>query len=87
MTPRTTTTAANGSYLFSNLLPGTYTVQETQPGLFPDGQETVGSEGGTTTNDTFSTILLGSGDAGAGYNFGELPPTLSKRRFLASSGP
>ena len=84
---RTTTTAADGSYLFSNLLPGTYQVQETQPTFFPDGQDTVGSEGGNTTNDSFTAITLGSGENGTVYNFGELPPLLSKRDFLASSGP
>ena len=60
-------------------------MQETQPGFFPDGQDTIGSEGGTTSNDQFSLITLGSGDAGTGYNFGELPPTLSKRDFLAAT--
>jgi hypothetical protein len=30
-------------------------------------------------------ITLGSGDVGIEYNFGELPPTLSKRDFLAST--
>jgi hypothetical protein len=82
---QTTTTNANGAYQFTNLLPGVYTVQEIQPGFFPDGQDTIGSEGGTTSNDQFSLITLGSGDVGTAYNFGELPPTLSKRDFLAST--
>ncbi|MBN1852554.1 MAG: DUF11 domain-containing protein [Pirellulales bacterium] len=84
---RTTTTLSDGSYLFSNLLPGTYALHETQPWLFPDGQETPGSAGGVPADNQFTAIVLGSGVSGTAYNFGELPPTLSKRNFLASSGP
>ncbi len=82
---QTMTTGADGSYLFANLLPGTYQVTETDPPFFGDGQDTIGSEGGTPGNDTFSAIVLASGVDATAYNFGELPPTLSKRRFLASS--
>lgn len=82
---RSTVTAANGTYVFANLLPGTYQVVETHPTFFPDGQDSVGSEGGTLGNDLLSNIVLESGDNAVAYNFGELPPTLSKRRFLASS--
>ncbi len=82
---RTTTTASNGTYTFTGLNPGTYRVDETQPGLFPDGMETLGSAGGTTLPDAFENIVLSSGTQAIDYNFAELPPTLSKRRFLASS--
>jgi len=34
----TTTTAANGSYTFGTLRPGTYTINETQPAGFLDGR-------------------------------------------------
>ena len=81
----TQVTGADGSYLFDNLLPGTYQVTETDPAFFQDGQDTVGSEGGTATNDQLSAIVLGSDIDATDYNFGELAPTLSKRRFLASS--
>lgn len=81
----TTTTAADGSYLFSNLLPGTYRVQETQPAFFGDGQDTAGSEGGDVTDDDIQNIVLQGGDNSVANNFGELAPTLTKRRFLASS--
>jgi uncharacterized repeat protein (TIGR01451 family) len=82
---QTTTTGANGAYLFANLLPGIYEVTETDPAFFPDGQDTIGSENGTVSNDRFSDIELASGVNATDYNFGELPPTLTKRRFLASS--
>ena len=81
----TTTTATDGSYSFTNLLPGTYQVTETDPTFYGDGQDTAGSEGGTATDDDISAITLGSGVTATAYNFGELAPTLSKRRFLASS--
>ncbi len=62
-----------GFYQFKNLRPGTYTITETtQPAGYADGQETIGSQGGTVTNDRFSTITLLSGRAGQNYNFGEL---------------
>jgi protocatechuate 3,4-dioxygenase beta subunit len=67
-------TGSDGSYLFSNLRPGTYTITETQPAGYLDGLDTVGSEGGNhTTNDRFNGIALSVGAQGTGYNFGELP--------------
>lgn len=82
---RVTATGADGSYLFNNLLPGTYQVVETDPAFFPDGQDTAGSAGGNVANDDISNIVLAANTDATDYNFGELPPTLSKRRFLASS--
>ena len=43
---RTTKTAADGSYLFDNLTPGTYRLVETQPNRFRDGQDHIGTNGG-----------------------------------------
>jgi len=92
-------TASDGSYHFNSLRPGSYTVSETQPAGFLDGQDTLGSLGGTKANDKFF-LTLGSNDQGTDYNFGELPqptvsmlgnpvppdlPPLSKRMFLAST--
>ncbi len=78
-------TAADGSYLFDNLNPGTYQLQETQPAGFRDGTETAGT-GATATvgEDTFQTINLVDAAMAQAFNFGERSQ-LSKRRFLASS--
>jgi uncharacterized repeat protein (TIGR01451 family) len=80
-------TAADGSYLFDNLNPGTYQLQETQPAGFRDGVETVGT-GATATagQDVFQSIDLVDAAMAQAFNFGERSQ-LSKRRFLASSSP
>ena len=71
---KTATTAADGSYLFSDLAPGTYSVRETQPSAYTDGKEAVGTHGGVVTNDLISTVVLASGDAATAYDFFEIPP-------------
>jgi large repetitive protein len=76
----TTTTAADGSYSFLGLLPGTYTVTETQPTAYGDGLDTAGSAGGTATNDAI-TLTLGALPATA-YNFGERGSTVSGSVYL-----
>ena len=68
-----TTTQSNGSYIFTDLMPGTYRVIETQPDGFPDGKDSVGSAGGTLGNDQISNIQLGLGVEAVNYNFGEQP--------------
>ncbi|TWU02353.1 beta strand repeat-containing protein [Stieleria varia] len=83
---RSTTTDANGDYLFANLPAGTYRVDQTQPSGFRDGQETVGT-GATATaiDNAFTQLGLGINTPAVDFNFGELQEPLSKRRFLASS--
>lgn len=75
-TGRTTTTAADGSYLFDNLDPGDYGVVETQPNGFFDGKDSAGSAGGTAQNpgDRISGAIITPGLAAVEYNFGELRP-------------
>ncbi|WP_416233540.1 putative Ig domain-containing protein [Cronbergia sp. UHCC 0137] len=68
---RTTTTATNGTYQFTNLFSGNYTLIETQLTGFNDGIDTVGSLGGTVSNDMFSNITVAASANGTGYNFGE----------------
>ncbi|MFN0056516.1 MAG: SdrD B-like domain-containing protein, partial [Planctomycetales bacterium] len=66
------TTDASGYYQFTGLRPGTYVLTETQPASYLDGQDTVGTPGGTTTNDKFSNVVLTSGVSGTENNFGEV---------------
>lgn len=78
-------TAADGSYAFSNLNPGTYQVAETQPAGYRDGMETAGTgASATVADDVFQAINLADGANAVAFNFGERSQ-LSKRRFLASS--
>ncbi len=65
-----TPTDSNGNYAFLNLQPGIYTLTETQPSAYGDGQDTVGSLGGTVGNDVISNIVVGNTD-GRDYAFGE----------------
>jgi hypothetical protein len=77
----TTKTDSTGLYSFPNLLPSNaagYTVKETQPAGYLDGQETVGTVNGvidgsvTCTNDAIGSIVLpGCNNDGINYNFGE----------------
>lgn len=82
-----TTTDASGFYTFQSLNAGTYKIVETQPANYLDGIDTVGTLGGDMTNDTFSSIVVGTNAIGVGYNFGERGlATVTKRMFLASTG-
>jgi len=79
------TTDSNGQYLFSNLLPGTYSLQQTQPNGLQDGNASVGTgAGGTAGSNQITTITVNGGTVAVDYNFGEFR-ALSKRRFLAST--
>lgn len=68
---QSTSSAADGSYAFTALAPGTYSLLETQPAGFLDGQDSVGTAGGVLGNDMVSGIVLVAGTRGQGYNFGE----------------
>lgn len=70
----TTTTLADGSYVFDHLRPGTYTLTQTQPAGYVDGRDTTGTPfGGTAGNDVISglSIPTGGNASGQNYNFGE----------------
>ncbi|MCA9121123.1 MAG: DUF11 domain-containing protein [Planctomycetaceae bacterium] len=65
------TTDTQGYYEFYDLRPGSYTLSETQPNGYGDGKDTIGSLGGTVSNDQFSAIVAVSGSNGINYNYGE----------------
>jgi hypothetical protein len=70
----TTTTAADGSYSFTSLRPGTYSLTKTaEPAGYMKGLDTVGTPGGVTGYNTFTGIQLAQGVNGANNNFGEVP--------------
>lgn len=79
-------TLADGSYKFTNLPAGTYSIVETQPSAFFDGKDTVGTPGGTTTNDRFSNVVLPAGFDGVDNNFGELLASLSGTTYRDATG-
>lgn len=66
-----TTTNYDGSYSFTGLAAGNYTMEETQPEFYFQGANNVGSLGGSVVDDVFS-FSLNPGDNGTDYNFGEL---------------
>ena len=70
-----TRTDATGFYQFTNLRPGTYRLEETQPLEYDDGEDTIGDQGGQTANDLFFDILLAAGVNGQNNNFGEIERT------------
>jgi fimbrial isopeptide formation D2 family protein/uncharacterized repeat protein (TIGR01451 family) len=84
----TTLTLADGSYRFENLLAGTYTISETQPLIYSDGQDSIGTIGGTlVSNDVIGSIVLPAGTDGINYNFGELADAgLGDRVWLDRNG-
>ncbi len=82
---RQTTTAADGSYSFADLAPGTYAITQTQPDNYQDGDETAGTGAiaDTTAGSDRITVPLATTDVTAN-NFGE-ERQLSKRLFLSST--
>jgi hypothetical protein len=76
-------TGSDGSYQFTNVRPGTYTLTETPPAHYLQGEDRIGSIGGIAGVDVFSSIAVASGAAGLNYNFGhQLPSSVSGFVFL-----
>ncbi len=69
-----TTTDSNGEYLFSDLEPGVYGVEEIQPDGYLQGETHEGSEGGTAGEDIITEVTLGAGVDAVEYNFCEAVP-------------
>ncbi|MEG1452263.1 SdrD B-like domain-containing protein, partial [Brevundimonas sp.] len=69
---RTTVTQADGTYIFTDLQGGTYSVFETQPDGYDDGLDTPGTSGGAADGvDTINQIVLAPATDATGYLFGE----------------
>lgn len=91
---RSTTTASDGSYSFTGLPEGTYTVtQPAQPAGTTNGQTLVGSTGGTATAQgvtpsAISTIsLVGGNTVSANNNFAEVPGAAPDLTLAKSHSP
>ena len=69
-----TTTGADGSYAFAGLRPGSYTVAETDPSGYLDGQVTPGTGGGTVDGRTIGGLTLTSAENATGNDFASLIP-------------
>ncbi|MGD9636072.1 MAG: SdrD B-like domain-containing protein, partial [Pirellulales bacterium] len=80
------TTNAQGFYKFNNLRASKYTVVEVHPSGWIDGIDTAGNLGGNAApvpGDSISNVMIGWGEMGSEYNFGELKPgSIRGRVFL-----
>jgi hypothetical protein len=65
----TATTAADGSYSFGGLRPGTYALTETPPSNYFDDYNTAGTLGGTPSGNQIYGITLTAGANGLNYDF------------------
>ena len=83
-------TQNDGSYEFTNLTPGVYSVREAQPQLWIDGKETLGQldrlgQGtvsvGVAQQDQFETMELLAEESAVEYNFGERLGSLAGRVY------
>lgn len=77
------TTGPDGTYVFSDLLKGTYSVTETQPARYENGVATAGTAGGTVCTapctDVIGGVSLDRGTESNGYFFAEYGASLGDR--------
>jgi hypothetical protein len=74
----TAVTDAAGNYRFDDLRPGTYTLTQSQPPQFAQGQNTVGTGGGALGGtDVIQNIVLVPGQNAINYRFGEIVTRLT----------
>ena len=82
----TTSTDSTGIYSFT-VVPGTYSVSETQPGTYVDWRDTAGNRGGTVTEpDTITGVVLTGAQFASGYLFGEVPSASLTGHVTAAEG-
>ena len=75
-----------GRYRFDALMPGTYSIRQTQPEGFFHGGQVIGDQGGDdTADDLLDGLTLAIGTEGNGYNFPEIPPA-SLNGFVFQDG-
>lgn len=65
-------TAPDGSYQFSNLPSGTYSLTKLAGQNYLDGRNSAGSLGGTVVGNQITNIPVTAGAAGINYNFAQL---------------
>jgi cyclophilin family peptidyl-prolyl cis-trans isomerase len=85
-------TAADGSYKFTSLAQGSYTIELVESPDYRTWSASVtgSSPSGTTSGTDEIQVTLGAGVNGTGYNFsakGVQPAMISARMFLASAPP
>src|SRR5207245_7426201 len=68
----TMTTAADGSYQFRGLRPGSYEIRETEPAGYLHGKNTLGSPGGTILSNLAFAVNLDVQLNGTNSTFAEL---------------
>jgi hypothetical protein len=91
-TVTSTSPAKLGYYEFIDLVPGSYGAREFQPASYLDGKDTPGSHGGAADSevagraDRITGAVLGYGDDGINYNFGELLPGSIRGHVQATHG-
>ncbi|SEA71803.1 conserved repeat domain-containing protein [Desulfuromusa kysingii] len=90
----TTTTAADGSYSFTDLPEGTYTLnQSTQPEGTTNGVTTAGSDGATASNPTDTSsqianiVLSADNPVSGGNNFAEVPGAAADLALAKTHSP
>ena len=94
-TAQTTYTAADGSYLFENLVEGDYTITEDPSGIlrqvFADGADSVGSQGGTVDDANDQIVISDLAPESSGQNNlhaeGNLQTGFISRRDFLSRTP
>jgi cyclophilin family peptidyl-prolyl cis-trans isomerase len=83
-----TTTDANGQFVFFQVQPGSYGLSRGSVSSFLDGQASVGNLGGDVGGTAVASIFVGEGQAAVNYNLavrGLAPSAISLRDFLSSS--